>query len=235
MDQLNHLIRRVDAEGTITTYAGVVETRAVDADGDPTTELISEVTKGWPGYAGDGGPVSEARFYGYIGGAYEPSSRITIAGGRLYVADTLNHLIRVIDLEAGTIERFAGAVSARAWDHDQWSGTPEVVETRGWPGYGGDGGDRLDAAFNGPTDVEVDVDGSVFVADTSNHCVRKIDPTGIVTTVAGMCGQPGGEGDGGPATEAKLYRPSGIALAPNGDLVIADTANHVFRVVHRGE
>lgn len=231
MDQANQVIRKVDAANVISTFAGKVETRTIDADGDPSTEGTREKTAGWPGYGGDGGPATEARFHAAVGQAADPSSRIAEHDGKIYIADTMNHLIRVIDIASGTVDRFAGQVFEGVWDHDQLPSTPEINELKGWPAYAGDGGDRLDAQFNSPRDIEVDADGNVFVADTENHCVRKIDTAGVVTTVAGTCGVPGFDGDGGPATAAKLFKPYGIELTPDGDLIVADSGNHIFRKV----
>jgi hypothetical protein len=224
MDQANQLIRRIDPDGTIDTYAGVVETRDVT---DTVTGAVTTLTKGWPGYAGDGGSVTEARFHASVGQAADPSSRITIVDGFLYLVDTDNHVVRRIDLSNDTIELFAGKVETRTGDFDANPTTPETTETRGFPGYAD--GERLEAAFNGPRDIEVDADGTVFVADTGNHCVRRISTDGTVDTVAGICGQPGFEGDDGPATEALLYKPYGIELTPDGGLLIGDSGNQVFR------
>lgn len=224
MDQANQVIRSILPDGTISTYAGLVEARDVT---DPVSGVVTTLTKGWPGYEGDGGPVELARFHASVGQAADPSSRIAVADGFLYVADTDNHVIRVIDLEAGTIDRLAGRVETRTGDFDANPTTPETTETRGFPGYAD--GAAFDAAFSGPRDLEVDADGNVFVADTGNHCVRRIAPDGEVSTVAGVCGEPGFDGDDGPATEAHLYKPYGVELTPDGGLMIADSGNQVFR------
>jgi sugar lactone lactonase YvrE len=229
MDQANQLIRHVDLDHVITTYAGIIETRQTGTN--PDTGAPINKTAGWPGYAGDGGPVTEARFFASVGQAADPSSRIAIADRDLYIADTENHVIRRIDLDADTIHLFAGKIETRTGDNDGMPATPETTDTRGWPGYEGDGGDALEARFNGPRDVEVGPDGSVYVADTMNHCVRKIAPDGVVSTIAGQCGVPGFAGDGAPATEALLYRPFGLEIAPDGAILIADTGNQVFRRV----
>ena len=101
----------------------------------------------------------------------------------------------------------------------------------GSPGYAGDGGAAPAAAMRNPGGVAVGVDGSLFVADTENHVVRKIDGlTGIVTTVAGT-GAPGWAGDGLLATAARLQSPRDVAVASNGDLFIADTGNQAIRKV----
>lgn len=227
MDQANQVIRHVanDENHTITTYAGVVETRQVGTtpEGNPVMK-----TAGFPGYSGDGGTVAEARFYASTGQAADPSSRITLVDGFLYIADTENHLIRRIDTEAGTVEHIGGFLDVQPYDHDFNVNTPDITSNRG-VGYSGDGGPATEAKFFGPRDLEVDGEGNVIVADTMNHCVRKIDTAGIVTTIAGKCGQPGFSGDGTPATEALLNRPFGVEIGPDGAIIIADTGNHVFR------
>ncbi|HET9951955.1 MAG TPA: hypothetical protein VFS09_09190 [Candidatus Eisenbacteria bacterium] len=106
-----------------------------------------------------------------------------------------------------------------------------TVAGAGSPGYAGDGGAAASAAMRNPGGVAIGVDGSLFVADTDNHVVRKIDGvTGIVTTVAGN-GTPGWAGDGLPATSARLREPRDVAVAPNGDLFIADSGNHSIRKI----
>jgi streptogramin lyase len=101
----------------------------------------------------------------------------------------------------------------------------------GSAGYAGDGGAGAAATMRNPGGVAVGVDGSLFVADTENHVVRKIDGlTGTVTTVAGT-GSPGWSGDGLLATAARLQLPRDVAVASNGDLFIADTGNHAIRKV----
>jgi sugar lactone lactonase YvrE len=231
-DQRNQLIRRVDPSGTLSTLVGRVETRVLDYDGDPDTPG-HEVTRGWEGYAGDGGPAAEAQVYSDQGTYGHISHRVAIHERSLFFVDTGNHLVRKVDLDSGQIDRVAGRVETREQDRDGDRATPPDLVTRGWPGFEGEGTSALDV-FNRPTDIEVGVDGTLFIADRDNHCVRRIDPDGIVTTVAGICGvtEAGFSGDGGPATEARLWQPFGIALAPDGRLFIADTNNQVFRVVY---
>lgn len=106
------------------------------------------------------------------------------------------------------------------------------------PGYAGDGGPatnaRMRLSFANASSVSsglaVDTGGNVFIADTGNHCVRRISPSGIITTVAGT-GAPGFSGDGGPAIEAKLASPWGVAVNGAGDLFILDTFNYRVRKV----
>lgn len=100
----------------------------------------------------------------------------------------------------------------------------------GQAGYGGDGGPALKATFNKPHEIRADASGNLFVADTFNHCVRRIDgQTGVVTTIAGN-GTAGFSGDGGPAVSAQFDQPHSIVLDGTG-VLIADTRNHRLRRV----
>ena len=122
------------------------------------------------------------------------------------------HCVRRIDLAKGTIDRFAGT---------------------GKKGYTGDGGPARAATFDGPKEIDIDAAGNVYVVDTENEAIRRIDAkTGVITTVAG-CGRTKtpGRGDGGPATAATLGRPHGVAVGPDGALYIGDTNSHRVRRV----
>ncbi|MDP2310150.1 MAG: hypothetical protein Q8P18_29300 [Pseudomonadota bacterium] len=191
-DQANQRIRCVDSAGVIDTIAG----------------------NGVPGYAGDGGPATDAEVHASVGQAAAPANRMVLSpdGTRLYFADTGNHVIRYVDLSAGTMNAYAGTGTAA---------------------YAGDGGQASAAAFNGPTDLAFGPDGDLYVADTSNSCVRAIGSDGIVSTVVGTCGQLGYEGDGGSPADALVNQPYGIAFDADGNLYVADTYNQVVRVVYR--
>ena len=180
-DTSNHRIRKVDAAGIITTIAGTGE-------GDYS-------------FGGDGGAATEAQL------AY-PSGVAADAAGNVYIADTSNHRIRKVD-PAGTITTVAGS---------------------GEPGLGGDGGQAHQAKLDNPFGVAVDGAGSLYIADSSNHRIRKVDPAGTITTVAGS-GEPGFGGDGGQAHQARLDNPFGVAVDGTGSLYIADTSNHRIRKV----
>jgi DNA-binding beta-propeller fold protein YncE len=158
----------------------------------------------------DGGPATEAGFHFPIGQAAQPGGRIALdAAGNIYVADTENFRIRRIDT-SGIIDTFAGI------------GT--------W-GYAGDGGPARQAQLGRVTDVAVGADGSLYIADTDNSCVRVVSPEGVMSTFAGRCGMGGYSGNDGPATDALLDRPYGVEVAPSGDVFIADTHNQRIRVV----
>jgi hypothetical protein len=179
-------IRKVDAvTGEITTYAGT----------------------GVPGFSGDGGPANLAQFNTPRGSDAVPCFKMVIDGQKLYVADSLNNRIRVIDLGSGIIDTFAGT---------------------GEEGYGGDGGPARLARLNFPTDVALGPDHSLYIADAHNHVIRRIRPDGTISTVAGS-GQSGFSGDGGPPTQAKLNDPSGVFVDRTGVLYISDTLNHRVR------
>jgi sugar lactone lactonase YvrE len=100
----------------------------------------------------------------------------------------------------------------------------------GTPGYSGDGGPATSAQLNMPRDVAVGADGSLYIADTDNHCVRKVIPNGVINTLAGV-GTSGYSGDGGPATSAQLAWPQDVAVGTDGGLYIADVGNHRIRRV----
>ncbi len=186
-DQANQRIRVLDEEGMVSTAVGTGE----------------------PGYSGDGGPALEAELHLPVSQSAPPAGRIaTDSRGVLYIADTLNHVIRKVDTD-GIITTIAGTGSV---------------------GTGGEG-EATSIALDTPSDVAIDQDGNVYVADTLNSCIRKIDTEGQMTTVVGVCGELGYEGDGGPPNEALLNRPYGIEVGPDGILYIADTHNHVLRYV----
>ena len=154
---------------------------------------------------GDGGRFSRAKFNGPRAVAFQQE-------GPLLVVEREGNCAARLELVKGTIDRFAGT---------------------GQKGYTGDGGPALKATFDGPKEICCDKDGNVFVVDTENEAIRRIDAkTGIITTVAGKGKtKTPGLGDGGPATQATLGRPHGAAVGPDGGLYIADTLSNKIRVV----
>lgn len=148
------------------------------------------------GYGGDGGPATQAQLY-------QPRAMAVDAAGVVYVADGLNHRVRRIDT-AGVITTVAGT---------------------GQPGFSGDGGPATEAALDTPHGVAVDNAGNLYIADSSNHRVRRVDPSGVITTVAGT-GKPGATGQGGPATEALIKHPKALLVDPSGALYFTDTGNN---------
>lgn len=167
---------------------------------------------GADGYVGDGGPALEAAFHFWDDADSQPEPAGAVAydqAGKLYVADSSNHVIRVMDLATGIIDTVAG-----------------------FPAQTLPGGACDPAALCYPRDVEVGPDGLLWIADTNNHAIRTLDPaTGATTVVAGVPGERGASADGDLAAEALLNQPVGIGFDDEGALLIADTHNHrVLRV-----
>jgi streptogramin lyase len=155
--------------------------------------------------AGDGGALKDATTFGPRAIALHPD-------GSLILVERNGHCLRRIDVKTEKIERFAGT---------------------GKRGYTGDGGKALDATFDGPKEIDIDKAGNVYVVDTENEAIRRIDAkTRNITTVAGKGRTKSpGLGDGGAATSATLGRPHGVAVGAGGALYIGDTNSHRIRRV----
>jgi sugar lactone lactonase YvrE len=164
------------------------------------TTLSVVAGTGSGGFGGDGGPAMQAALSAPHALAFDRE-------GRLLVADTYNHRVRRIDRN-GVITTIAGTGTA---------------------GYAGDGGLATAAALNGPQDVAIDSHGDIFIADTYNATIRRVDAQGVITTFAGS--EPGLGGDGGPASKALINIPSAIAIAPDGTLYVSDAGNSRIRRV----
>ena len=171
---------------------------------DAATGVITTVAgTGASGFSGDGGPATSASLSVPTGGAVD-------ASGNLFIADTGNGRIRRVDAATGVITTVAGT---------------------GTHGFSGAGGPATTARLRFPKRVAVDASGNLFIADTSNSRIRRVEAAkGVITTVAGS-GTHGFSGDGGPATSASLARPRGVAVDASGNLYIADTNNHRIRRV----
>ncbi len=235
-DFANQRIRRVDVStGIITTFAGT-GTASFSGDGGPATaatfngpsgvwvDLAGNVYvadnnnhrvrmidpsgtintiagTGSAGFSGDGGPATAARLN-------TPSRVCTDPSGNIYIADKYNYRVRVINT-SGTIQTFIGTGSA---------------------GFGGDGGPATAARINLPYWLEPDAAGNIYLADQYNYRVRKVDLSGIITTIAGSGSSTYG-GDGGQATAAGLPGPYGLAIDPTGNLYISTDLDSRIRIV----
>ena len=229
-DTLNHRVRKINAAGVITTLAGN-GTQGFSGDGGPAAgaalnssgcvtldaagnayvadtgnhrvrrvapdgTITTLAGTGVVGSSGDGGPASVATLN-------RPTGVAADLVGNVYIADTGNHRIRKVTA-AGVISTLAG---------------------NGAPGFSGDRGPAVASSLNSPAALCLDANGNLFFADTANHRVRKIDPGGAITTIAGT-GVPGDSGLGGPAEAAQLNSPAALAVDAAGRLLIADTLNH---------
>jgi autotransporter-associated beta strand repeat len=181
-DLFNNAVRRVNPDGIITTFAG----------------------NGSPNYAGDNGPAVNASLY-------YPTALYMDAVDNLYIADNQNHCIRKVDSN--------GIIST-------------VVGT-GTPGYSGNNGLATAAQINGPNGIWQDSTGNLYIAEYANHCIRKVDTAGIITTIAGT-GVKGYNGDNIAATAAQLNFPEAVFPDNLGNIYIADFLNYRIRKIDPG-
>ena len=232
-DESNERIRMVSTSGIITTFAGngtagfVDNVPATDAEFgtptgvvvdragnvyisdnnnhcirkvDATTGIITTVAgTGFAGYSGDGGPATNAQ----LNHPYD----VAVDGlGNLYISDGDNYCIRMVDA-LGNISTVAG---------------------NGTLGFSGDGGPAVDAQMRAAWGIKVDSTGDILIADDDNSRIRLVHTNGIINTIAGN-GTPGFSGDGGPALDASLAFPKGVAFDMAGNLYIADNNNRRIR------
>jgi len=196
-------IRKIAPNGIITTVVGLL---------DPV------VHQPIPGFSGDGGPALSAQIRG-------ASSIDFDNAGNVYIADSGNSCVRKVTA------RVIGGV-AQPLDGTEIittvAGTGTVV------GNSGDGGQATSAKLRTPRSISIEpISGTLYIADQSNNNVRKVDPGGTITTIAGT-GAAGYSGDGGPATSATLNLPIGIAVDPAGNVYVADVLNNRLRRIDAG-
>ena len=153
-------------------------------------------------FSGDGGPAKQA-------GINVPVDVYLDNAGNMYLTDQFNNRIRKVT-PGGIISTIAGNGNA---------------------GFAGDGGPAVDAELNTPTGIRGDSNGNLYIADVSNQRIRKVDASGTITTIAGN-GNKGYSGDGGPAVDAGFYNPVRVALAADGNLLVADQSDHRVRLVN---
>jgi trimeric autotransporter adhesin len=184
---------------------------------DSSGDVSTVAGSGLFDYSGDGGPATKAALGGSTGVAVDSS-------GALYIADTNNNRIRKVD-QTGVIVTVAGD---------------------GREGYSGDHGPAVTATLNKPADVHIDDHGRIYIADTGNNAVRRVDVDGSISTIAGAprrdalidagaLGVAWEIGDGGPAIRAVLNSPTGVDVTSEGEVIIADSGhNRVRRIATSG-
>jgi sugar lactone lactonase YvrE len=264
-DALNQRIRKIDAGGVISTFAG---------SGPPDSQGTLQNGATPTGANGDGGPATQAVFN-------QPHGVAVDSKGNVYIADSNNQRLRMVDAGSGTITTIAGTGDPKAppcpdksatcpaagsglkfpksmfmaagdqlYLADSGHGMIRKLDLAANPvtitivagntqsrTYGGDGGRAVDAQLNTPEGVAVDKAGNLYIADSMNNLVRKVDTNGIITTLAGDVAaaqaasdakQPvaarNSAGDGGPATSAILDGPRGIAVDSSGHVYVAQEA-----------
>jgi len=235
----NHIVRKLDeSTGKLTLVAGN-GTQGYSGDGGPATEaqlnepyevrfdqagnvyfvemknnlvrkvdaktgVISTVAgTGKQGFSGDGGPATKATFN-------RPHSITLDNDGHLYICDIGNHRVRVVDLESGIVSTFAGTGERKP--------TPDGAAIAGTP-------------LNGPRALDFDGKHSLYLALREGNAVYRIDLQSKTLHHLAGTGKKGFTGNGGPAKQATLSGPKGIALGPNGDVYLADTESHTVRVI----
>ena len=225
-DTGNERIRKVDLSGFITTIAG---------------------TGDW-GYSGDGGPATEAQLSLPLGAGADFSGNVYIADNRNArvrkvapsgiittlagigargrsgdggpaIAAQLVHPTDVAADAAGNVYIPDGSRVRKVDSSGIITSVAGTIES----GFSGDGGPATEAQLSRATDVAVDAAGNLFIADVHNYRVRKVDSSGVITTLAGT-GERGFSGDGGPATEARLSRPISLDVDSNANVLVADGA-----------
>ena len=178
---------------------------------DLSSGIITTVAgNGTQGYSGDGGSAVLAQIFTLSTTRVAQGLAVGGTGRYLYIADNANDVVRRVDLSTGIISTVAG---------------------NGIPGFLGDGGLATSAELSAPRGLAIDGTGHLYIADSLNNRVRRVDlSTGMISTFAGD-GAAGSSGDGGPAAAAMLNSPQGLAFSEDGYLYIADAVNNRIRAV----
>lgn len=168
-------------------------------------------------YGGDGGPAIDALFW-------DPVPSAVNRDGDIFIADYENSRIRMVRQKTGIVTTVAGSGACP-------TGPPPISASVCQGGFSGDGGPATSASLNYAQAVALDAAGNLYIADTLNHRIRRVDSTtGFITTIAGT-GVSGFSGDGGPALRAEIATPVGITVDSSGKIYFADEGNGQIRVL----
>ncbi len=202
---------RATAALSIVALAGLL---VVPAAGAEAGIVITVAGKSPSGYSGDGGQARDAFMN-------EPRMLTFDGVGTMYIVDTFNQVIRRVGLD-GVITTVAG--------HS--TGYVPRKDSDCKANFAGEGGPARQATMSCPHSAAVAANGDLYIADSANHVIRKVDhASGIITTVVGQGGKNGDDGDGGPAGAAHIDGPKGIVFDHNWNLLIADSGNDRIRRV----
>ena len=196
----------------VLAVTGAYSVREAARAGDLIGTVSPVAGSGRAGYGGDSGAATD-------GELNQPRMATFDSAGRMYIADTFNNVVRVVDTD-GTMGTVAGIPLVLDTDDES------LCSKR----YSGDGGPALEAKLSCPHSLAVSPSGRLAIADSANHRIREVDKNGIIRTIAGT-GSQGFSGDNGPAVSAKLSNPKGIIYDAAGNLLIADTSSNRIRKV----
>ncbi|MGA2859113.1 MAG: choice-of-anchor D domain-containing protein [Candidatus Sulfotelmatobacter sp.] len=212
-DAGDNVIRAVNMQSSSITIAGVTI---------PAGDIATVAGNGTAGYSGNGQLATSAQLS-------EPLDVAMDSAGNLYIADYGNNVIRAVNMQSSSITIAGVTIPA---------GDIATVAGNGTTGYSGDGSSATGAALHWPSGVAVDSTGNIYIGDSNNNVVRRVNTSGIITTFAGngygagQQGVGGYTGDNGPATSAELNAPWTVAVDSAGNLYIGDHGNYVVRKVN---
>jgi trimeric autotransporter adhesin len=202
----------VDSAGDLYFSSSWSRVRKLSTDNGFIATVAGQLTTA---FGGDGGPAIDALFW-------DPVPSAVNRTGDVFIADYENSRIRMIRQKTGIVTTVAGSAACS-------SGPSPFSVCQG--GFGGDGGPATTASLNYPAAVALDAAGNLYISDTINHRIRRVDSsTGFIYTIAGT-GVSGFSGDGGPALEAEITIPAGITVDASGKVYFADEGNNRIRVL----
>ena len=202
---------RTAVAAAIVATSGLLAALPVGAE---TGTITTVAGKSPPGYSGDGGQARDAQMN-------EPRMLTFDGAGTMYIVDTFNQVVRRVGTD-GIITTVAGHSSGYVPRDD--------ADCK--PNFSGEGAPATQATLSCPHAAAVAADGDLFIADSANDVIRRVDhSTQIITTVVGQAGHNGDTGDGGPAAQARIDGPKGIIFDRNWNLIIADSGNDKIRRV----